>query len=147
MARVQLRVSHEESALDAKKSELESLRKDVSDLNDDIAGYTSKAAKKHTEAEALRTAAENTHAQVSVRKADIAKAVEAANIECQVSEHMYAIYTLYSEKCPNIKYLSVSNHLQEVAKLRESINNLTVRVKLLAEIDDAKRMATISKSK
>lgn len=147
MARVQLRVSNEESALDAKKSELESLRKDVSDLNDSIADNTSKAVEKRNEAEALRTEAENTRAQESVRKADIAKAVEAANIECQVSEHMYAIYTLYSEKCPNIKYLSVSNHLQEVAKLRESINNLTVRVKLLAEIDDAKRMATISKSK
>ena len=88
MARVQLRVSHEESALDAKKSELESLRKDVIHLNDSIVDNTSKAVEKRNEAEALRTEAENTRAQESVRKADIAKAVEAANIECQVSEHM-----------------------------------------------------------
>jgi len=40
----------------------------------------------------LRTEAENTRAQESVRKADIAKAVEAANIECQVSEHMHDVH-------------------------------------------------------
>jgi len=50
VARVQLRVSNEESALDAKKSELESLRKDVSDLNDSIADNTSKAVEKRNEA-------------------------------------------------------------------------------------------------
>ena len=91
MARVQLRVSNEESALDAKKSELESLRKDVADLNDSIADNTSKAVEKRNEADALRTEAENTRAQESLRKADIAKAVEAANIECQVSEQLMCV--------------------------------------------------------
>ena len=85
MARVQLRVSHEESALDAKKSELESLRKDVCRLKESISTSTAKAAKKRTEAKALQTEAENTRTRESVRKAEIAKAVEAASEKCQVS--------------------------------------------------------------
>ena len=85
MARVEARVGNEKKALDAKESELESLRKDVCRLKESISTSTAKAAKKRTEAEALRIEAENTHAQESVRKADIAKAVETANTECRVS--------------------------------------------------------------
>ena len=96
MARVQLRVSHEESALDAKKSELESLRKDVCRLKESISTSTAKAAKKRTEAEALRIEADNTHVQESVRKADIAKAVETANTECRVSNiHVCHLYIAF----------------------------------------------------
>ena len=61
MARVQARVGNEEKALDAKKSELDSLRKDVSRLKECISTNTAKAAKIRTEAEVLRIEAENTH--------------------------------------------------------------------------------------
>ena len=127
MARVKLRVSNEESALAAKKSELESLREDVSALNDSIAGNISKAAEKRNKADALITEAENTRACESVRKDEIAKAVETANTECQVSEDM--ICTIC---CCHMLTSSLSLVVQEVVKLRESIENLTVTQAALA---------------
>ena len=83
VARVIVRVKGEQATLDAKKSELEALRKDVSDLDGLIVSNTSKAAKKRAEAEALQKEAEKTRAEEALRKAEIDKAVESANIECQ----------------------------------------------------------------
>ena len=83
VARVIVRVKGEQATLDAKKSELEALRKDVSDLDGLIVSNTSKAAEKRAEAEALQKEAEKTRAEEALRKAEIDKAVESANIECQ----------------------------------------------------------------
>ena len=85
MACVQARVCNEKKALDAKESELESLLKDVSNLNESITSNNAKSVEKRAEAEALQTEAENTRTRESARKAEIAKAVEAASEKCQVS--------------------------------------------------------------
>lgn len=66
-----------------KKIELESLREDVSSIDTVIASNTAKASEKSQQAEALQKKAAKTRAEESVRKADIAKAVDDANIECQ----------------------------------------------------------------
>ena len=83
IARVQDRVQEEESTLRDKKVELESLRQDVSSLDTVIASNTAKASEKRQQAEALQRKAANTRDEESVRKADIIKAVDDANIECR----------------------------------------------------------------
>ena len=69
--------------LHGKKVELESLRQDVSSLDTVIASNTAKASEKRQQAEALQNEAAKTRAEESVRRADIIKAVDDANIECQ----------------------------------------------------------------
>lgn len=96
VARVRVRVTKEEEEFNAKQSECESLRKDMTDLDTLIGSNTTKAAEKRTEAEALSKDAEKVNAEEAQRKADIAKAVKEADLECQ-----------------------------EVTKLRESIKDLT----------------------
>ena len=66
-----------------KKVELESLRKVVSSLATVIASNMVKTSEKRQQAEALQNEAAKTRAEESVRKADIAKAVDDANLECQ----------------------------------------------------------------
>ena len=66
-----------------KKVELESLRQDVSSLDTVIASNTAKASEKRQQAKALQIEAAKTRVEESLRKADIAKAVDDANLECQ----------------------------------------------------------------
>ena len=83
VARVQSRVNEEESVLHGKRVELESLRQDVSSLDTAIASNTAKASEKRQQAKALQIEAAKIRAEESVRKADIIKAVDDANIECR----------------------------------------------------------------
>jgi len=66
-----------------KKVELESLRRDVSSLDTVIASNTVKASEKRQQAKASQRKAAKTRDEESVRKADIIKAVDDANLECQ----------------------------------------------------------------
>jgi hypothetical protein len=69
--------------LHGKRVELESLRQDVSSLDTAIASNTAKASEKRQQAKALQIEAAKIRAEESVRKADIIKAVDDANIECR----------------------------------------------------------------
>ena len=69
--------------LHGKKVELESLRQDVSSLDTVIASNTTKISEKRQQAEVLQIEAAKILTEESLRKADIAKAVEDANLECQ----------------------------------------------------------------
>ena len=83
VARVQVRVNSEEAQLDSKKAERDSLRKEVADLDSLIGSNATTASEKRAEAEALQKESEKARADEARRKADIAKAVDEADLECQ----------------------------------------------------------------
>mmetsp|Transcript_6805 Transcript_6805/g.15512 ORF Transcript_6805/g.15512 Transcript_6805/m.15512 type:complete len:1196 (-) Transcript_6805:237-3824(-) len=88
VARVRVRVSGEEVGLNTKKAECETLRKDVTDLDALLGSNTTMAAEKRADAEILQKDAEKARAEESLRKAEIGKAVEEANLECQEVEKL-----------------------------------------------------------
>ena len=83
VARVRVRVGTEENDLNGKKVECDSLRKDVADFDALVASNTTKAAEKRTEAEALSKDAEKVQVEEALRKTNIVKAVDEADLECQ----------------------------------------------------------------
>jgi hypothetical protein len=97
VARVWVRVNDEEVVLNAKKNERDRLRQNVADLDAHVTSNTTMAAEKQAEADTLQRFAQRTIAEESVRKNEIANAIEDADRECQ-----------------------------EVEKLRDSILDLTV---------------------
>ena len=98
VARVRVRVNGEEASLKVMTARRETLRRDVTDLEALVGSNTINAAEKRAEADDLQRDAEKTRNDGSLHKAEILKAVEDADLECQ-----------------------------EVEKLRNSIEDLTIR--------------------
>jgi len=167
VARVRLRVTDEEKALDAKKSELASLSKDVSALDALVASNTATAAEKRERAEELQKEAVKTRAEESVRRADIAKAVEDADLECsEVDKLRESVRDLTATQEKNVTDLKlkldneegnistmeveISGTLTELASIEKQTakhkeSEASKKVKTLAEIEGAKRLADIIK--
>lgn len=83
MARVKARARVEEATLEAEKFKLERLCSDVSELDAQITSNALEAVEKRANAEALQKEAKKTRAEEALRKAEILKAVESADRECQ----------------------------------------------------------------
>jgi hypothetical protein len=88
VARIRVRVDGEEADLKVMASKRETLRNDVADLDALVGSNTINAAEKRAKAFALQRDAGKTRAEESSHKAEILKAVEDADFECQEVEKL-----------------------------------------------------------
>lgn len=124
VARVRVRVSGEEVAFNVKKAERDALRKDVTNLDTLVSYNTTKAAENRTEAEAMQKDAEKTRAEESLRKAEIAKAAEDADLECQEVEKLrdsIKDLTATQEKNVNEQKLKLDNDEGSISTMEAEI--------------------------
>lgn len=167
VARVCVRVSDEESDLNAKKKERDQLRLDIADLDARISSNTSKASEKQEEAKILQKGAEMTSAEEMVRKREISSAIEDADRECQEVEKLrdsILDLTVVQEKDATDLKINLTSEESRIASMEADIANISEEIaaiekqslehreqecetneKLLKEVAAAKNLADVIK--
>lgn len=124
VARIRVRVNSEEADLSAMKSKRDTLRQEGADFDALIESNAVDAAENRAKAESLQTKAEKVLTAESVRKTEIAEAVEAAELECQEVEKLrnsIKDLTVAQEKDAADMKLQLENDEQSVSAMEAEI--------------------------
>lgn len=124
VARIRVCVNSEEADLSAMMSKRDTLRQEGADFDALIESNAVDAAENRAKAESLQTKAEKVLTAESVRKTEIAEAVEAAELECQEVEKLrnsIKDLTVAQEKDAADMKLQLENDEQSVSAMEAEI--------------------------